>query len=646
MKTENCFRGSLYGLFFFLLALPVSLVAQNQPPQAPLKDYSKSVWFPNVLSPYRAHDIPAVRLENSPRVTDLIHDGKLEISMADALALAIENNLDISVEREVLPMAQTDFLRAQAGQAARGGFTGVSIPLGLNAGAIGLGVSTAVQGGGVGNAGGITGGGATGYIVPPVGTFDPTINYNFSWDRTTSPLNTVVVAGIPAITQYSTSYSGSYTQMLPTGTSYFLSLNGLRTSSTQQNLLFDPNVATRMAFGVNQPLLNGFGRGPNERFLVVAKNNEEISGENFRNQVNQTIVQVENAYWDMAQFQANVKVAQDSLETAKLLYDDSKKQEAVGIMSPLDVLSAESQVAASQRDLVMAQTNLQLQEITLKNLLSKRPEPLLTAARILTTDALPPPRDGDIPALESALAEAYRNRSDLKIAKVNVRNEMVSAQYTANDLLPTANVFGQYAAAGLQGNCAVTAKSTCGASLPVGTVVPSGVLSSLDQMISGNFPEYSFGINMTIPLRNRSAQADNLRAQLETQQSQITLQSLQNQIDLGVRQALVGLVQGKAQVEAAHEAAVLAQQTLVAEKEKLAAGVSTYYNVTLRQRDLASAQYAEVQALDAYAKALVAMDQARGQVLERNGITFDDALRGTINQMPAPAFHRPAPDGR
>ncbi len=644
MRERICFSVFVISLFLFCLASPGRLSAQSRPTQEFLTDYSKGPSiFPNVFAPYKSQSLPAISLENSPRVENLIHDGKLELSMADALALAIENNLDISVQRMVVPMAQTDVLRSKSGSAARG-FSGATIPLGLSAGALGLGVSTAVAGGGIGNAGGITGGGGA-VNIPPVGTFDPTINYNFSWDRTTAPLNTTVVAGVPAVTAYSASYSGSYTQLLPTGTSYFVSLNGLRSSSTQQGLLFNPVVATRMSAGFNQPLLSGLGLKANERFMLVARNNQEISGAIFRSQLTLTMVQLENAYWDMAQFEENVKVAEESLAAAQLLYEDSKKQADAGVMAQLDVVSAQSAVAASQRNLVIAKTNLQNQETLLKNLISKRIDPNLDAAQIVTTDSLPEPRDSDIPTQQEALADAYRNRSDLKIELMNVENEKISTQYTANNLLPTGNVFGQYASAGLQGNCIVTARNACTepgsttGALPQGTLVPAGVQSSLTQMIDGNYPEYSGGFSLTLPLRNRAAQADNLRAQMELQQTQLSLQALRNQIELNIRQAMIGLVQGKSQVEAAHEATLLAQQALAAEKKKLGVGTSTPYNVILRQSDLSAAEYAEVQAVDGYAKALVAMDQARGAMLERNGMTFDDALRGTISKMPAPPFN-------
>lgn len=640
MRVKMGLGGLLASLLLLGLA-PVRLSAQAPQDNAFLRDYSKGPnWFTHFTTPYRQQPIPPISLENSPRLKELIHDGKLEISMADALALAIENNLDVAVERQVVPMSQTDVLRASSGSAARG-FSGAAIPLGLQAGALGVGVSTAVAGGGIGNAGGISGGGGA-VNIPPVGTFDPTINYNFSWDRTVAPLNTTVVAGVPAVTGYSASYSGSYTQLLPTGTSFFVSLNGLRSSSTQQNLLFNPVVATRMSMGFNQPLLSGLGLKSNLRFLLVAQNNENVSGAIFRTQLQATIAQVENAYWDMAQFQANVKVAQDSFAAAQRLYDNSKRQAEVGALAPLDVVSAQSAMAASERDLVVARTNLQIQETTLKNLLSKRIDSELETAQIVTTDPLPEPRDTDIPSLQDALAEAFQQRPDLQIAQMNVQNEQISTHYTANNLLPTGNAFGQYASSGLQGNCITTARVSCSQPIPVipGTVVPAGTSSSLWQMAQGTYPEESVGFSLTLPIKNRAAQADNLRAQFELQQAQISLQSLRNQSELTVRQAMIGLVQGKAEVEAAHQAVVLAQQSLDAEQKKLGVGASTFYNVVLRQRDLTTAQYAEIQASDAYAKALVAINLARGAMLERNGMDFNDALSGTISKMPVPPFNK------
>ena len=456
-----------------------------------------------------------------------------------------------------------------------------------------------------------------------MGNFDPTVSFNFSWDRTSSPLNTQVVAGVPTVTTYSTAFSGGFAQLFPTGTSYFLGLTGVRASSTQQNLLFNPAVITRFALGFNQPLLNGFGRLPNERFLLVAQNNLRTSEEVFRLQVIIAVVAVTNAYWDLAAFAENVRVAEQSLAVSQKLYEDNKKQAEIGTLAPLDVVAAESEVAARQRDLVVARTNLQLQETRLKNLLSKKPDPELDAARVALTDRMPEPRDADIPEISDALTTALNNRPDLRQSETNVQNQNLSIRFTQNSLKPNGSVFGLYAGSGLQGDSLRTV---------------GGAGGSLHQAFGADFPEYAGGFSMNLPLRNRSAQADNLRAQLEGNQLEVGLQRSRNQIALEVRQAIIGVLQGKAQVEAAHQAVRLAQQTLEAEQKKLQAGVSTPYQTVLRQRDLLAAQTAELQAITNYSKALVETDRAMGTTLNRNGIEIGDAFNGTVTKMPTPPF--------
>jgi outer membrane protein TolC len=270
---------------------------------------------------------------------------------------------------------------------------------------------------------------------------------------------------------------------------------------------------------------------------------------------------------------------------------------------------------------------LQEQETNLKQLISKKDDPALDSATIEVTDTLPEPRESDLPLLAGALAAAQSNRPELREAQNNLQNQEVGIRYTQNNMMPNTALFGLYASSGLQGNTAL---------------VTSGAGASLSQSFGAAYPETAYGLSMTASIRNRSAQADNVRAQLERNQLEIGLQNTRNQIDLQVRQARIGLMQGKAQVEAAHEAVRLAQVTLDAERKKLEAGLSTSYNVVLRTRDLASAQYAEVQAVSTSAKALVAMDQSTGTTLERNGIELNQALSGDISDRPTPPFHPPA----
>jgi outer membrane protein TolC len=577
--------------------LPADLSAQA--PQGFLRDFSQGPrWFPTLLAPYEAQPIPPLQLETTPRLRDLIHDGRLELSLSDAMALAIENNLDIAVQRYVKPLADVELLRARAGQGLTGG------------------------------GGGFGGGGVN---VPASGSFDPSVSLGFSWDRVSAPLNNTVVEGTASAVSYATVFNASYSQLFPTGTNYSFSVGGTRRSSNTTSL-FNPSVSTNFQLGVNQPVLNGFGKLPYMRNLMIATNNRRTSEETFRLQVIGAIVAVQNTYWDLAALTENVRVAERSLAVSTKLLEDNRRQVEVGTLAPLDVTTAEAEVASRERDLIVAQTSLQLAETRLKNMLSKQVDPQLDAARITITDRMPEPRDPDIPDVQNALANAMNNRADLRQEENDLQNQTISAQYAARSLLPTGSVFAQLAGTGLKGNCALTA-TPC-----PGNVVEAGLRDSLQQTFGLDFPEYGGGFSLTLPLRNRAAQAENLRAQMEQDQGEISLKRSQNQIALEVRQAVIGLVQGKAQVAAAHEAVRLAQQTLDAEQKKLAAGVSTPYQVILRERDLVDAQQSDVETIVSYSKALVEMDRAMGTTLDRNGILLQDALSGALSRMPTPPF--------
>jgi outer membrane protein TolC len=580
-----------------------------------------SGFLQNIFRIYRERSVPPLVIENSIRIENLIHDGKLELSLADALALALENSLDIAVQRYIPAFSQTDLLRSTAGQSPRG-FTGGTTPGGLTAGALGAGISGSSAGSGVGSAGGITGGGGA-VQVGASGNFDPILNVNFSYDRITSPLNSKVVSGLYNVLGETTAFTTSYAQLFAPGTSYSLTLNGQRQSSTQQNLLYNPAAVTRFALGVNQPLMNGFGRLYNERYIMVARNNTTVADEVFKLQVINTIAAVENAYWDLAAYRENVKVAEQALAVAQQLLKDNQIRQGIGTMSRLDVTSAESEVAARTRDLTIATTNVQLQEETLKNLLVKKSSAGLFSVRIVIKDPMPQPRASDIPDVEAALAAALEARPEMRQAETNLKNQDISVSYTNETLAPNISVFGFYAGSGLQGHS---------------DQQDSGMFGAFGQSFKGAYPEYATGFSMSIPIRNRVAQADNMRSQIEKNQLQISRQRSRNTIALEVQKAVIGLIQGKAQVEAAHKAASLAREIWEGEKTKLDEGVSTSYQAILRERDFIGAQQAEVAAMAAYAKAMVEMDRARGITLDRNGIEYSDALSGKVAKNPSPRF--------
>jgi outer membrane protein TolC len=597
------------------LIFPSSVSAQSQ-------STAKGFFKGNITGMWRPQAVAPPQFENSPRFESQIRNGVLELALSDALALALENNLDIAVQRYIPEFSQTDLLRSRAGQSPRG-FSGGSTPGGLTAGALGAGISGSGAGSGVGSAGGITGGGGA-VQVGASGNFDPTLSLGFSYDRVTSPLNSRVVSGSYNVTSDVTAFSANYAQMFPTGTSYSLALSGQRQVSTQQNQLYNPAAVTRFALSLNQPLLNGFGRLPNERYIMVAHNNTSVAENVFRMQLITTIVAVGNAYWDLVALRENVGVAEQSLAVARQLLKDNRIRLDVGTMSPLDVTSAESEVAARVRDLTVAETNLRMQEATLKNMLVRKIGPELDSIRIVPRETMPTPRDSDIPDEKTALSDAMENRPELQQAEINLKNQDISVQFTKNALLPALAVFGLYAGSGLQGGVVNNDNA----------LKDTNLINSFGQTFRGEYPEYAGGLSFSVSVRNRTAQADSLRSQLERNQQLISIQRSRNSIAVEVQKAIIGLIQGKAQVEAARKASTLAMEIWEGEKIKLEAGASTSYQVILRERDFVAARQAEVAAEASYARAIIEMDRARGITLERNSIKYSEALSGNITTAP------------
>jgi outer membrane protein len=612
--------------FFFVISLALmapSSLAQAPQPKTP--DYSANPRaFPQIFSPYKQRHFPPPDLTNTKTLSEMIRDGKIELSLTQLAAAVIENNLNLAVARYENYFAQTDLLRTRSGQAARGvQEVGAAIPDALFSSAIGAGL-----GGGAGFAGGVAGvgsiSGATKTLsVQPRGAFDPALTFDASWDRTTSPLNTVVVAGSPVVTTNTTFFDFGWQQAFATGTSFSVDLANQLQRSTQQALIYNPDVITRMSIIAVQQLTNGFGLAFNRRFESVARNNVDFVRNWFLQQVNTILAQAEGAYWDLVSAQEQVKATQQAFQAAQQLYQENKRQAEVGTLAPLDVLSAQAQMAATQRDLIVAQTNLQQQELTLKTFFSKQMTETLGDAQIIASDPLPSPQDADVTPLDEAISTAARNRPEVPQAQETVMNNQLAVKATQSFLKPTFNVFGLFATAGLFGNQLLSA--------PGGPILlPGGVGQELNQFIHFKYPEYAIGFALTIPIKNRTALADNARASLLERQSEASVQKTQNQIGVEVRSANIGLMQAKAVVSAAISAVEFSRRSLDAEQQKLTVGVSTAYNLILAQRDLLEAQLVEVQAHATYAKALVEMERSMGVLLEKSHIDAEDAVRGRI----------------
>jgi outer membrane protein len=563
--------------------------------------------FPKIWKPYQPQSLPPVDLLNGPQLARRSVDGTLLLSLREFLRLVVENDLDLHSARYDYAIAQVDLLRAQSGQAARG--TSVApLPAGLFSGAIGAGVSSAA-----GLSAGGTGGAAIatqGKLVAfgPRGIFDPTLQVNLSYDRLENPLNTRVVAGSSILTIPSTVFQTRLQQELAWGTSYSVSFNLQRQASTQTGLLFNPALTSFLSLQVYQPLLNGFGLALNQRFVILADNDRKLVSEAFHTTLTNTLSNAANAYWDIIALRENVRVAEQTVMTAQQQADDVRGRIAVGVMTPLDLTSAESQLASSRVQLVTAQTKLQQQQVLLKTLITRTSSESVDAADIQPAEALPHPDDITIPPLVGSIAKALATRESIQQAELALTNQHIAQNYTHKNLLPTLSAFAAVNAYGLA----------------------PGISPALRQFVRWAYPEYSVGITLSFPVFNRSAQADDIRAQIETREAEVTVERTRRQVEDQVRTATVRLTQGRAQVVAAERASATGLTAFNGEQERLRAGISTPLLVTQAQRDLIVAQSAEIQARVNYAKALVAHQVAVGGFLESYGILFEDAIRGSL----------------
>jgi len=592
---------------FLFLAFSAGWLPAQQAP-----DYSRGPdWFPNVVRPYLSQKITGTPMIDQVDLSSLAVDGTLRLSLAQLRSALLKNNLDIAAAADNGSMADTDILRARGGGAPRGA-PGVRIPSGLFAGAIGAGVGDSTTAGGASGAGGITGN-ARQVVARPRGSYDPSIALNFSVDKNTSPLNTLVVAGLPSVETSTTAIQARFAQAFTTGTSVSVSFNNQRQNSTQRFLRFNPAVVSAFSLTVTQQLMNGYGREVGGRFLEVAERGKRISAEATRQQVMTTLSQAESLYWDLVAARDNVRVAQQALSVAQQLLEDNTAREELGALSKMEVFTAASEAAARRRDLIAAQAVFDSREADLKSLLTRDFAKVFQSVRLDPTDSLPDPV-ANPPRLEDLLSDAVRNRPELRQAEANLENQEVAVRYTKNLLKPTFVLFGMLNSAGLYGNRLIDMSTG-------GVIFPGGLTQAFRQVGHFEYPEYAFGFSLQIPLLNRSAQADHYRARIELAQSQTALQQARSRIHLEVRNAITALIQSSAQAQSARKAVELREKSLQDQQEKLMAGLSTPYEVIRLQRDLMLAQFEEVRARTSYAKSRVELDRATGRTGETGKLT-------------------------
>jgi outer membrane protein len=617
-----------------------------------LKDYAQPrSHFPNPIGPYTPRTVAPPSLANTGRLEQLMRDGKLYISMNDAVALALENNLDIAIARYNLNIADTDIWRANAGQATRGVNTGL---VQGTPGGTGSGVGSTSTGGGAGgttSGSGGAGAGAAGQVLSTSGvgaaipTFDPILTGTFQLDQNRQQVASPFSA--PFTDSHTGTWDFGYQQGFHWGSNLSVGFNNTRGSASPltQFQAFTSQYNTSFRATLTQPLLAGFGLLPNTRFIRIAKNNREISDVAFRLQVITTVNQIQNIYWDLVNAYENVKVQQDSLALANKTLSDNQKQVEIGTLAPIEVVRARSVVATNQQALIVAQTNLQLQQLLVKNALSRTlVDPVLADAEVIPTDTMLVPENEPVVPTQELVNQALAHRAELAESRIDLTNRDINTKSARNALLPTLNLFAYYQGSGLGGNlnpkyvCIVDPTQCTGNTLPTNSYG-----GALNQLVDSTAPDKGVGLQLSIPIRNRAAQADQVRSQLEYRQAQMRLQQQENQIRIEVRNAQFSVQQNRASVEAARAAVELGKQSLDAEQKKYALGASTTTLVLQNDRDLTQAQSNLVAANSAYEKSRVELDRAIGATLDRLGILVADAERGQVTKMPSVPYVAPRP---
>ncbi|MCU1273965.1 MAG: outer rane efflux protein, partial [Bryobacterales bacterium] len=627
---------SLLAVLCCLLVLVPHLGAQTPGNQLnPPKLETGGGAFSWITRPYRAPDIPAIDLANTNRLDSLLRAGKLYLSLQDAIALALENNLDISVQRYAPEIADANILRARAGGFLRGVSSSI-LPGPTSATQTGpqtgINQSAAQQASGLQTSGNIL----ISQTGSPIPNLDPTIQGLMRWQHQTTPQTSTFVTGTNALFQRSDIGNFTYNQGFLTGTAVSLGYSGSRLFSNNTSADFNPATLGSLTFNFTQHLLQGFGVAVNSRQIHIAKNQRELSDMVFKQQVIETVSAVMNLYWDLVAFNQDVRVKQQALATSERLYNDNKKQVEIGTLAPIEIVRAEAEVASRQQDLTISETQVLQQETILKNALSKNgvASPSVAEAHLVPTDHITIPAVEPIQPIQDLTANALRSRPELSQSRIQVEDQKISIRGSRSALLPTLDLVANLNNNGLAGQPNLVPSLIPGRPRTYDPFFIGGAGTVLTQLFSRNFPDYGIGFNLNIPLRNRSARADIITDELTLRQQQISLQRQENQIRVEVQNAVIGVQQARARYQAAQKARVLQEQTVDAEQKKYELGASTIYNVILTQRDLLQAQSNEVAALSAYSKARVEMERATGRTLEKNNISLDEAFRGSVSSPP------------
>lgn len=590
---------------------------QVERPQAPL-----------AVRPYKGAKVSPDHLKNRDRMSGLIRAGTLYLTVQDAIAIAIENNLDLEIDRYGPVSAEWELERSQAGGPLRGVTNGSAA---VNQVTSGQGVAGAAQAAGLSSSAGGGAGTGTNTVISQVGPIAPNLDPVFQnttvFSHTTSLFPDTILSEAPSLIDTHNQVNSFVQQGLLTGGFVQATANYSYLKENSPADLINPDVSPVVQLFIKHNFLQGFGKAVNARDITVHEKGVTAARETFRSQLLNLVANVLNLYWDLAASQDELKVRRRALEGAQKTLEDTKKQIELGAVARVESYRAEAGVSTRRQELAIAQANLRQQELLVKNVLSREglADPLIDEVNITPLDRMEVPETDDLPALRDLLARALAHRPDVAIAKIGDEQQEIRALGTVNGILPT-----------LQGFAAVSDIGQAGKPNPAaGPTYPAfagGAGTAFAQIFRRDYPTDRAALYFQILEGNHVAQGDYGIDQLQLKQGDLIERRNLNQIEVDISNQMIALRQARARYSQSSASRELQRDLLEKEQQMFSFGSATLNDVVAAQGSLLAAESAEVTALSAYSHARVSIDQVLGETLERNHVAVDDALRGEVRR--------------
>jgi outer membrane protein len=580
---------------------------------------------------YRAPTVPPIRLSNSNRLGSLIRAGKLYLTAQEAIALAIENNLDLEIDRYGPLLASSAYERTLGGGAVRGVPSASALVSSVDSG---VGVNGSIQSAGLATGSGSSGGGGNGGAasIQQVGqvtpNLDPVLQNTSVFAHLTQPQANTSISQIDALIQSEQTYNSILQQGLLTGGLVQFRDYEQDFKENAPSDVLNPVQGPHMDLYVRQNLLQGFGIALNNRGIRIARKNMAASRETFRSQLIDLVANVLNQYWNVVSGYDEVKARQHALDVSQKFLEDTRKEIGLGVQARYELPRAEAEFATRRNDLSIALSSVAQQCDLLKQVLSRKDDPVLEAAEIVPLDRIEVPDKDELPPLRQLVGRAMEQRPDVAVSKIKDEVADINALGTTNPLLPTLQVSAQTSDRGLAGVYQPSSGT------PKNSYFVGGYGTALGQIFRRDFPNNQASIYLSIPFNNRQAQGDYGVDQLQLRQSALSGQRDSNQIVVDISNQMSALRQARSRYSVATNTRELDEQLLAADRQRFESGTATLNDLVTDQRALATAQISEITAMATYAHAQVALDQVLGDTLEKNQISLEDALAGRVAAKP------------